>query len=369
MARDTFPSAIAYVLAHEGGYVNDPKDKGGPTNLGITLATLSAWRGTEVSAIDVQSLGRPEATAIYRAKFWDRIRAALLPTGLDYAMFDFAVNSGAGRAARFLQTLLKARKLYAGEIDGGIGAKTLEALAKVTDVARLIGDLSAMRLKYLRTLDGWGRFGKGWARRVAEVQAASVALANGSTPTFGIIGTNAVPVPAPSSRGVGATVAVSRTLPGKAAILSVASAVGEQAFEYATTISALQDIAPVFKWAFAILTVIGIVAGLAKAIQLAQGKGNGDIPTVPRAARAPDPVGAPIAAQPAEADPGPEAPAEPAPEPAIPEQSEDLPELPAEPEPAPVEAPTPEPVPSWFMAAFVLAAAECLPQPPRPQED
>ncbi|MGU3665664.1 glycoside hydrolase family 108 protein [Methylobacterium sp. A49B] len=153
MARESFSPAIAYVLAHEAGYVNDRRDNGGPTNLGITQATLSAWRGVRVTAADVQALGRPEATAIYRSEFWDRIRADLLPRGLDYALFDFAVNSGAGRAARYLQAVLKARKLYAGDIDGGIGAKTLEALAKVTDVARLVADLSAMRLKYLKTLD------------------------------------------------------------------------------------------------------------------------------------------------------------------------------------------------------------------------
>lgn len=123
MARSTFNPAIGYVLAHEGGYVNDPKDKGGPTNLGITQATLAAWFGHAVSADDVRHLTRWDATAIYRAEFWDRIRGDLLPAGLDYALFDFAVNSGAGRAARFLQTLLKARGLYAGDIDGGIGAK------------------------------------------------------------------------------------------------------------------------------------------------------------------------------------------------------------------------------------------------------
>jgi lysozyme family protein len=341
MARSTFNPAIDYVLAHEGGYVNDPKDKGGPTNLGITQATLAAWFGHAVSADDVRHLTRWDATAIYRAEFWDRIRGDLLPAGLDYALFDFAVNSGAGRAARFLQTLLKARGLYAGDIDGGIGAKTLDALRGVNDVPRLVDDLSAMRLKYLRTLDGWGRYGKGWARRVSEVQYAAERLASTQSHVY------AFSLPptktAPSARGVGGKVAVSRTLPGKAVILSFASAVGEQASEYATTISALQDIALMFKWAFAILTVIGILAGLAKAVQLAQG--NGDIPRVPRAARAPDPVGASIEAPAtlvegnvAELPAGTEIPPAAETDPAIVSiQEHDLPELPAEPEPTHVE--------------------------------
>ncbi|MGU3665665.1 hypothetical protein ACLBX9_15910 [Methylobacterium sp. A49B] len=124
---------------------------------------------------------------------------------------------------------------------------------------------------------------------MAEVQAVATRMAD---PAPAVPQVAALPEPAPSSRG--ARVAVSRTLPGKAAILSVASAVGEQASEYAGTFSALQDIAPVFKWLFAAFTVLGVIAAMAKAIQLAQG--NGDIPRVPRSARAPDPAGAPIEA-------------------------------------------------------------------------
>ena len=332
MARSTFNPAIEYVLAHEAGYVNDPQDRGGPTNMGITLATLSAWRGVRVTAADVQALSRGEATAIYRSEFWDRILADLLPAGLDYALFDFAVNSGAGRAVKYLQALLKARKLYGGELDGVAGAKTLDALCGVKDVARLVGDLSAMRLKYLRTLDKWPRYGKGWTRRVAEVQAVAMRMAGGA-PAAPQVST--LPEPAPSARG--ARVAVSRTLPGKAAILSVASAVGEQASEYAGTFSALQDIAPVFKWLFAAFTVIGVLAGLSKAIQLAMG--NGDVPRIPRAARAPDPAGAPIETPAALVDgtvaelpAGTEIPPAAEPDPAVVSiHEQDLPELPAEP--------------------------------------
>jgi len=74
MAAGNFALALALVLESEGGYVDDPRDPGGATNLGITRATLARWRGRVVSKADVRQLGRAEAAAIYRALFWDKIR-------------------------------------------------------------------------------------------------------------------------------------------------------------------------------------------------------------------------------------------------------------------------------------------------------
>lgn len=325
MTASTFSSAIAYVFAHEGGYVNNRRDKGGPTNLGITQATLSAWRGTEATIAEVKALTRAEATAIYRAEYWARVHADALPVGLDYAMFDFAVNSGVGRAGRFLQTLLKARKVYAGDIDGVLGAKTLQALSQIRDMQRLVRDLQAMRLKYLKTLDNWATFGTGWSRRVAEVQAAALTLCSTGNHALAFA---SLPDPVPPVRG--AVVAPSRTLPGRAAIVAAVSAVGEKASEYAQTIQGLQDIAPVFKWAFAAFTVLGIIAGLAKAIELAQGAE----PSAGKAASRPEDE--------AYVPPAPaEDPVEPEPEPEV--------ALP----PEPVEAPAPVPVAAIVAPAVV----------------
>jgi lysozyme family protein len=260
-------TSITRILAHEAGYVNNPRDPGGPTNRGITQATLSAWRGHAVTKADVRALPESEAVAIYSAEYWSRVHGDDLPAGLDYAVTDFGVNSGVGRANRYLQQVLKARKLYAGEIDGVLGTKTLAALAAVKDAKPIIRDLCAMRLAYLRKLGGWPEFGKGWGRRVSEVQAASLALAAGSYDHAEAD----LPDPAPTVRGAPVQVAATRTVAGKSAMLAAVGVIGDQASSYASTFQTLSDIAPVFRWAFAALTVIGVLAGLYKAVQLAKG--------------------------------------------------------------------------------------------------
>ncbi len=181
MAVANFERCVAAVLKHEGGYVNHPKDPGGATNMGITHKTLAAWRKVEsVTKADVRNLRVDEAKQIYRAQYWKPIRGDELPLGLDYAVMDFAVNSGVGRAVRFLQQLLKRMGLYDGAIDGLIGAKSLKALAAIDDVDALIISYCADRLAFLKRLKGWADFGKGWKRRVAEVQDLAVDLAEGT---------------------------------------------------------------------------------------------------------------------------------------------------------------------------------------------
>lgn len=268
MAASNATTTITRILAHEAGYVNNLRDPGGPTNRGITQATLAAWRGHPVTKADVRALPEAEAVAIYRAEYWDRVHGDALPGGLDYAVVDFGVNSGVGRANRYLQSVLKARKLYAGEIDGIVGAKTLAAIAGLTPavVAAVIRDLCAMRLRYLKTLDGWPTFGKGWSRRVNEVQAAALALAAG---TYAQAEAD-LPDPVPTVRGAPVQVAATRTVTGKAAALAAVGVIGDKASDYAATFQGLQDIAPVFLYLFAVLTVIGVLAGLYKAVQLAQ---------------------------------------------------------------------------------------------------
>ncbi|KQU17612.1 hypothetical protein ASG63_08890 [Methylobacterium sp. Leaf94] len=192
------------------------------------------------------------------------------------------MNSGVGRANKYLQTVLKGRKLYAGDIDGVIGTKTLAAIAALTPavVAAVIRDLCTMRLQYLKKLEGWPSFGKGWGRRVAEVQAASLALAAG---TYDHAEAD-LPDPAPTVRGAPVQVAASRTGADKATALAAVGVIGDQASTYAGTFQSLSDIAPVFRYVFAALTVIGVLAGLYKAVQLAKGsEASAPTPTAPEA--------------------------------------------------------------------------------------
>lgn len=161
MTRSNFDASLKYVLAHEGGYVNHPDDPGGATNLGITIGTLSQHLGRKATTTDVKNISLTTASAIYRANYWDRARCDDLPSGLDYAVFDFAVNSGVSRAVQTLQKVLGVKQ------DGVIGPKTLAAID--TDqvlVVELIARLCAERMAFLKRLKTWGTFGKGWTRRV-----------------------------------------------------------------------------------------------------------------------------------------------------------------------------------------------------------
>lgn len=151
--------AQRWVLASEGGYVDHPRDPGGATNMGITHRTLAAWRGEKVSKADVRALTRAEALEIYKAQYWDTIRGDQLPAGLDYALFDYAVNSGPGRAAKDLQRVLGVAA------DGIIGALTLAAIA-AAEVKQLILDLCERRWAFVQRLSTFDAFGTGWRRRI-----------------------------------------------------------------------------------------------------------------------------------------------------------------------------------------------------------
>ena len=150
------------MLRHEGGYVDHVRDPGGATNRGITLQTLRDWRGKSVTKADVQNLTEAEAILIYEANYWNRINGDNLPYGVDFAVMDFAVNSGVSRAAIFLQEIVGVAP------DGKIGPLTLEAVHK-WDSVKLIEKLCANRLAFLKRLSTWDTFGKGWSRRVSEV--------------------------------------------------------------------------------------------------------------------------------------------------------------------------------------------------------
>lgn len=174
---DNLAQTIKLVFGDEGGYSNHPKDPGGATKYGITAATLGSWRklGRRATPAEVQALTLAEATQILDRQYAQPIRYPELPAGLDYAVFDYAVNSGPAQAAKTLQRILGV------DADGVIGAQTLEAIA--TDSADdLINDLCDARLKFLRSLSTWSTFGDGWSNRVASVRRHAIAM-TASLPT------------------------------------------------------------------------------------------------------------------------------------------------------------------------------------------
>lgn len=181
---DTLAQTIKLVFGSEGGYSNHPKDPGGATKYGITAATLGSWRklGRKATPAEVQALTLAEATQILDRQYAQAIRYADLPAGLDYAVFDYAVNSGPSQAAKTLQRVLGVTP------DGVIGTKTLEAIGNLS-VEDIINDLCDDRLKFLRGLSTWATFGTGWSNRVRSVRANALGMAAGPAQ---------IPVPKPS---------------------------------------------------------------------------------------------------------------------------------------------------------------------------
>jgi lysozyme family protein len=167
--KENFPKALAAVLVHEGGYVNNPKDPGGMTNLGCTKAVWEEHCGHPVNEKVMRALTPDDVAPLYKRKYWDKVQGDELPNGVDYVVFDAAINSGPGRAAKWLQSCVGV------EPDGGIGPKTLAAV-RAFDPQQLVKDYAKRRLSFMMDLPTWGTFGKGWTRRVNEVEAVGLTM-------------------------------------------------------------------------------------------------------------------------------------------------------------------------------------------------
>ena len=163
MAINNWPQCFALVLKNEGGYVDNPADPGGATNLGCTKAVWEQYIGRSVTKDDIKALTPNDVMPLYKAKYWDTIKGDDLPEGVDYAVFDFAINSGPSRAAKALQSVLSIT------VDGQIGPATLRALetANPREVATAVCEA---RLTFLQGLPTFPTFGKGWSNRVSEVE-------------------------------------------------------------------------------------------------------------------------------------------------------------------------------------------------------
>jgi len=176
--RGNFEKAQRPLLAHEGTYSDHPNDPGGPTKYGITIANYSTFLGRQATRDDVRNMTLDEALQIYKPRYWDAIKGDELPGGLDYCVFDGAVNSGPSQSAKWLQRALAKRGLYGSAIDGKIGPFTLAA-AKAAEARGLtdeiINDICDQRLAFMQSLRIWPTFKNGWTTRVREVRAISLA--------------------------------------------------------------------------------------------------------------------------------------------------------------------------------------------------
>jgi lysozyme family protein len=170
---DTFPLCLAFTLKAEGGYVDNPADPGGATNLGITLATYREWADDPVlGPRQLRDIAGTTARAIYRSLYWNPLRADDLPAGVDLSVFDMGVNAGIWRSARLLQ---RALDFTGNDVDGSIGPKTLAAAAH-WNARSLIDDLAERQAEYYRGLVNFPVFGDGWLARTKARQSAALAM-------------------------------------------------------------------------------------------------------------------------------------------------------------------------------------------------
>jgi lysozyme family protein len=161
-----FPTALALVLKSEGGFVNHRNDPGGMTNLGVTRNVWKEWVKHDVDEAEMRALTPELVTPLYKARYWDACKCDDLPRGVDYAVFDSAVNMGSGRAAKLLQTALGVTA------DGAIGRATIAA-ATAADPVELLEAFSLGKEAFYQSLPTFATFGKGWLNRVAHVQDAA----------------------------------------------------------------------------------------------------------------------------------------------------------------------------------------------------
>lgn len=165
--KENFHAAFEQVIKSEGGYVNDPHDHGGETNLGVTKAAWSGYLGRPIQDGEMKALTKEVVEPFYKKLYWDKCHCDELPKGLDYAVFDFAVNAGPGRAAKFLQTAVGVTA------DGAIGPGTMAAVAKA-DPKHALDQFSAAKASFYKGLvdrdPSQQKFYKGWMARVDHVQ-------------------------------------------------------------------------------------------------------------------------------------------------------------------------------------------------------
>jgi len=167
--KQNFDKCLKMLLKHEGGFVNHPRDPGGMTNLGVTKAVYDKWVGKSSTEAEMRALTPDDVAPIYKKNYWDKCKCDDLPSGADWSVFDWAVNSGTGRAAKAMQ------KIVGATPDGAIGPKTLEAIAD-KDPKELVEKMYDQRQAFYERLKTFDTFGRGWTRRNKETKETALEM-------------------------------------------------------------------------------------------------------------------------------------------------------------------------------------------------
>lgn len=194
-----FDKSFKLILKHEGGWADNPKDPGGPTMKGVTLATFRRLVKANATKEELRAITDAQLATVYRRSFWDAVVGAKLPSGVDHAVFDFAINSGPGRAAEYLQRAVGAVP------DKRVGPATIAAVEKLPAM-RVIEKLMADREAFMRRAKDkkgnllWPTFGRGWTARLKRVREEALAMAQAPVIEDPVV------VPAETSKGEPAVV-------------------------------------------------------------------------------------------------------------------------------------------------------------------
>jgi len=163
-----FQECLDLVLKSEGGWVNNPADPGGETNLGVTKAVWEEYLGHAVKTM--KNLTKDDVAPMYELKYWRPCYCEVLPRGLDFVIFSMGVNAGPGRSVKLLQQSIGCVP------DGVIGPRTRE-LISASNSANLISKFSETRREYYRSLKTFPIFGKGWLARVDREEQEALQMA------------------------------------------------------------------------------------------------------------------------------------------------------------------------------------------------
>jgi lysozyme family protein len=229
MAAASYDLALTRLLKDEGGYTDHPSDPGGPTNFGITLADVRRyWKGNATAA-DVRAMPQSVARRIYRERYWNALRCDELPAGVDYAIFDYGVNSGTGRSGKVLRRVLRLSDRGSTMTDDVIAAAAKSAPGD------LVSAICAERLAFLTSLKTFPVFGRGWTARVNGVRVAALAMAQNRLPV------SAANRSSDASRGkavVPATIPAAQASAGAVIAAGTATAVATSRLEVAAMVVA-----------------------------------------------------------------------------------------------------------------------------------
>ena len=166
-----FDACLAFMLAREGGFTDDPRDPGGATDHGVTLAAYRHWTGNPDAAIaELRAMTAARYTAFYAACYWQPMLCQDLPAGVDLMAYDHGVNCGVHGSAVLLQQAVGV------PADGWIGPATLAGVHRIA-VVGLIAMLATMQDHYYRGLPGFPTYGRGWLARLAQRRATALSAA------------------------------------------------------------------------------------------------------------------------------------------------------------------------------------------------